>query len=286
MSVAFVCPDCRGALEARADGLACVRCFASWPDAHGVPCLFREARVGRMDRFMRLFYDGLPRLHDPLTTHLLPRLQGEGSERAIRDAVMDALELDSHGGDGPIDVLEVGVGAGANLPVLAERLGGRPARVHGLDLSHGMLSACRRRLPVPGLEVVLSLGDAHRLPFADGSFDRVFHVGAAGTWARPEDALAELARVAKPGTPIVVVDEQLDRARPPSVRDRMAFRLLTFYDAHPGAPVDLVPRGAEGIRVAQISRFFYALSFRMPAPTRRTMAPKPTPDPSATISTV
>lgn len=286
MTVPFVCPDCRGPLDPRADGHVCRRCFAVWPDSDGFPCLYREAHVGRMDRFMRLFYDGLPRLHDPLTTHLLPRLQGEGSEQGIRDAVMDAVDLESLGGHGPIDVLEVGVGAGANLPVLAGRLVGRPARVHGVDLSRGMLSVCRRRLPVAGLDVTLSLGDAHRLPFADHAFDRVFHVGAAGTWARPEHALAELARVAKPGTPIVVVDEQLDRSRRPSVRDRLAFRLLTFYDARPGAPVDLVPTGATDIRVAQISRFFYALTFAMPEPTRSTIAPKPTPDPSATISTV
>lgn len=265
MSSLWVCPDCRGPLRAQVGSLTCAGCASVWPDQRGFRKLFREARVGRIDRFMRLFYNGLPALHDPLTAHLLPRLQGEGSEQAIRDGVMRALELDSLDPHGPIRILEVGVGAGANLPHLQAQLAGRAAEIHGLDLAHGMLTQCRRRLPLRDLDVHLVLGDAHRLPYADHTFDRVFHVGAVGTWARPGAALAELARVAKPGTPIVVVDEQLDRSRGVSLRDRLAFRLLTFYDRDPHAPVGHVPSAAVDVGVTQISRFFYALSFRMPA---------------------
>jgi ubiquinone/menaquinone biosynthesis C-methylase UbiE len=259
----LVCPDCRGALAAHPDRLSCARC-GDWPDREGFRALLREARVGRIDRFMRLFYDGMPALHDPLTAHLLPRLQGEGSEALLRAGALDAAAFHTLPDDAvPVRILEVGIGTGANLPGLAQRLAGRRVAVDGLDLSRGMLARCRARLPVAGLDVRLVLGDAHRLPYADATFDRVFHVGAAGSWSRPAEALAEMARVAKPGTPIVVVDEQLDRARARK-RDRAAFRLLTFYDRDPKAPVAHLPAGAGDVRVRQLSRFYYALSFTMP----------------------
>ena len=60
-------------------------------------------------------------------------------------------------------------------------------------------------------------------------------------------ALAELARVAKPGTPVVVSDEQLQAGITDPYR-RAMFALVTFYDDDPRSPVDLVPPGAVDVR--------------------------------------
>lgn len=94
--------------------------------------------------------------------------------------------------------LEIGVGTGA----LAIPLAGRGRRVIGLDLSEPML----RRLRVkPGADAVrLLLGDATRLPFADGSVGAaycrwVFHLISA--WPA---AVAELCRVVRRGGAIAV----------------------------------------------------------------------------------
>jgi ubiquinone/menaquinone biosynthesis C-methylase UbiE len=108
------------------------------------------------------------------------------------------------------------------------------------------------------------MADAHALPFPDHSFDRVFEIGGLNGYRDPRLALAEMARVARPGTPIVVVDEQLDgRAR--SLRDRLAFRLLTFYTRDAHSPRELLPPGAEGVLDEQITRFYFCLTFRTPA---------------------
>jgi ubiquinone/menaquinone biosynthesis C-methylase UbiE len=127
-----------------------------------------------------------------------------------------------------------------------------------------MLRVCERRHALRPLAPRLVLGDAHALPFPDHAFDRVFHVGALGSMRDARRALAEMARVARPGTPIVVVDEQLDPARDSSAYARLMFRVLTFYDPDPRCPTDSLPEGAVDVLEEQVSRFYYCLRFRMP----------------------
>ncbi len=275
----LACPACRGPLEFEgtladdelsSGALCCTRCVRRWPVRDGLPRLVDEARVPRADRFMRALYDWLAPLHDPITRALFPPLQGT-SERAARDGYMPRLALgDLRPPDGgePLRVLEVGVGAGANLPLLERDLPrDLDVELWGLDLSDGMLGRCRRRLAHhPGRPMRLLVADAHVLPFPDASFDRVFHVGGIGGYGDPRRGLAEMARVARPDTPIVVVDEQLDPAHRDSSFHRVAFRVLTFYSAASISPVAQLPPGATAVVSEQVSRYYYCLTFRMPRP--------------------
>ena len=274
---ALACPACRGPLEFEgtlADGdlgsgaLRCVRCVRAWPVHDGLPRLVDEARVPRADRFMRVLYDWLAPLHDPVTRALFPPLQGT-SERAARDGYMPRLALGSLrplDGAEPLRILEVGVGAGANVPLLERDLPrDLDVELWGLDLSDGMLDRCRRRLVHHrGRPMRLLVADAHALPFPDACFDRVFHVGGIGGYGNPRRGLAEMARVARPDTPIVVVDEQLDPEHRDSPFHRVMFRALTFYSAASTSPVAHLPPGATGVVSEQVSRYYYCLTFRIP----------------------
>ena len=111
----------------------------------------------------------------------------------------------------------------------------------------------------------LAVADGHALPFPDSSFDRVYNVGGIGTYADPRRALAEMARVARPGSPIVVVDEQLDPHRRHPFYYRLIFRALTLYDPAPRSPVAYLPADAVNVTEEQVSRFYYCLAFEMPA---------------------
>jgi SAM-dependent methyltransferase len=272
----LVCPSCsdkltwegataRGALERGA--LECGGCRARWAVEEGLPRLYREEEIRGNDKLLRYFYDGLPSLHDAAVRMLLTLFQA-GSESALREGYIGRLELASLAprADGPpLRILEIGVGTGANLPLITRELRGRDVEIWGLDLSRGMLRQCEARLRRrPDPRVRLLLGDAHALPFADASFDRVFHIGAMNSYRDPRRALAEMARVARPGTPVVVVDEQLDRSRPQNLYHRATFRLVTFYDPDPHCPIELLPAGATEVREEQLGRFFYCLTFRMP----------------------
>src|SRR5262249_58322890 len=111
-----------------------------------------------------------------------------------------------------------------------------------------------------GRPMHLLVADAHALPFAGASFDRVFHIGGIGGYGDPRRGLAEMARVARPDTPIVVVDEQLDPGGRRSTFHRLVFRARTFYTAAPGSPVALLPPGASAVVSEQVSRYYYCLT--------------------------
>ena len=266
---------CGGALEDVGAALSCVRCSTRWPVRHGLARLFREELVRGNDRLLRFVYDRFAALHDPAVKWLIPLLQTEGSERAMRDAYLRRLDLGSlrpRVGERPLRILEVGAGTGANIALVRDALPrGVDVEYWAMDLSEGMLDGLRARVAerpsvVPGDgRVRLVMADAHALPYPDGTFDRVFHTGGIGGYDDPARALAEMARVAVAGTPIVVVDEQLAPDRAHSLYHRAVFRAVTFYDRDPHCPTELVPAGAVDVIEEQASRFFYCLSFKMPA---------------------
>jgi len=65
-------------------------------------------------------------------------------------------------------VLLVGVGTGADLLLLPQGV-----RAIGVDISPDMLARARRKLPLPGLEVILIQGDAQSLLVDEASCDAV-----------------------------------------------------------------------------------------------------------------
>lgn len=99
------------------------------------------------------------------------------------------------------DVLEVAVGTGRNLPFYPDG-----TRLTGVDWSPGMLVIARQRAADLGREADLRPGDAQALDFPDSSFDTV--LCALGLCAIPDDrrAVAEMARVLRPGGRLLLVD--------------------------------------------------------------------------------
>jgi ubiquinone/menaquinone biosynthesis C-methylase UbiE len=73
--------------------------------------------------------------------------------------------------------------------------------VSGIDLSHAMVRAAARRnaraIRMGRAEV--QRGDVADLPCADHSFDKVLSIHTLYFWTDPERAIAEIARVLKPG---------------------------------------------------------------------------------------
>jgi len=98
------------------------------------------------------------------------------------------------------DVLDAGCGTGANLPVFAELArAGRTLRVQAADPDPHMLRRAGRRAARLGLPVRLLDAPAEDLPLADASCDFVACTLVLCTAGRPAAALAELARVLRPG---------------------------------------------------------------------------------------
>jgi SAM-dependent methyltransferase len=94
----------------------------------------------------------------------------------------------------PGDVLDIASGDG----VLAELLAPHSRRYVCVDTSARVVAAAAERLRrLHNVEV--REGDMHALPFADGSFDLVVLMHALTYAARPQQAVAEAARVLKRG---------------------------------------------------------------------------------------
>jgi ubiquinone/menaquinone biosynthesis C-methylase UbiE len=118
--------------------------------------------------------------------------------------ITDALEQDLVAElVGPLDgrcVLDVGCGDGA----LAEALARAGAQVTGIDADRHMLAAARERFAAARLEAALLQADAQAQPFGDARFDAVVAVTVLCLLRQPERALAEMARVLKPGGRLVI----------------------------------------------------------------------------------
>jgi ArsR family transcriptional regulator len=97
------------------------------------------------------------------------------------------------------DVLDVASGDG----VLAELVADRSHTVTCADISATVLGAARKRL-LGTVNVRFCLADMHRLPFAAASFDHVFAMHALPYAPEPQRAIAEAARVLRPGGRLII----------------------------------------------------------------------------------
>ena len=99
------------------------------------------------------------------------------------------------------EILEIGVGTGLTLPYFE-----RDKQVVGADLSLDMLRVARAKVLSQNLGHVrgLMVMDACRLGFADRSFDAVTAQFVITLVPDPEQALAEMDRVLRPGGEIVI----------------------------------------------------------------------------------
>jgi SAM-dependent methyltransferase len=93
------------------------------------------------------------------------------------------------------------------------------ALVVGLDIARAMLEVAARRCHGYG-NVALVRGDAHALPFADGSIGGINNAGALHAYDDPEQVFREIGRVLRPGG--VYVGSTFAEA--PTVLGRLAAR--------------------------------------------------------------
>jgi ubiquinone/menaquinone biosynthesis C-methylase UbiE len=223
-----------------------------FPLRSGIPIMLEDAdSIGQNLRYQRL-YDQFAGFYD-LAIGLFALLRGGGLEKRRRE-YLDEMEIEPGA-----RVLEVSVGTGMNLRFLP-----RMARYFGLDISWGMLRRCQKNLHRWGIDAFLVQGAAEHLPFVDGAFDAVLHMGGINFFNDKAQALREMVRVAKPGTKFVIVDEteQITRnfAKVPG-----AGAFYSEQHASALAPVDFLPPGMRDVQVKTIAKGdLYCLTFRSP----------------------
>jgi ubiquinone/menaquinone biosynthesis C-methylase UbiE len=281
------CPTCQSGVTFRgadregylwSGELRCTKCSFKGRIKDGLPDLHDEKSVTGPDRWMRLGYNYFSLQHDLSVRWFLPLMQDWITESKMREAYLQHLGLErltSRPDGRPIRILDVGMGTGSNLPLIRERIPkGVRVELWGCDLSEGMLRRGMRKLSsakitgTDSLPTRMVIADAHFLPFASGMFDRVIHTGGIGAFASPQRALREMARVARPSSEVVVVDEALDESKKHNLLHLSFFWSITALDAHPHPPREGIPFGSTIIADTQITRFYYCLAFRTPPEPR------------------
>jgi SAM-dependent methyltransferase len=105
--------------------------------------------------------------------------------------------------DADMIVLDVACGAGH----AGEQAAPHVRQVVGIDITPELLAAGAQRVRSAGLtNMLFQEGDAMSLPFVDASFDLVACRSSLHHFVEPERAVAEMARVCRPGGRVVVSD--------------------------------------------------------------------------------
>lgn len=132
------------------------------------------------------------------TSHAQPTAQ------SYKQIIMEQLALQEGA-----TILDVGCGTGQDSLDLARAVGPH-GRVVGVDNSETMLQEARTRAANAQLPAEYVLADAMHLPFADASFDGCQASRVLGHLREPDQALAEMVRVARPGARVVAADGDMD----------------------------------------------------------------------------
>lgn len=156
----------------------------------------------------RIFYKYLSRVYDLINPFIWTE--------AMRTEALEMVEWNSTD-----RVLDVGCGTGFATMGLLERA----QDVHGIDQSRHQLRQAWDKIGKLS-PVSFYLGDAERLPFADGAFDVVWSSGSIEYWPDPVATLTEIRRVTKPGGYVVIVGPNAPKSR---IMRRIASAIMLFY---------------------------------------------------------
>jgi ubiquinone/menaquinone biosynthesis C-methylase UbiE len=135
-------------------------------------------------------------------------------------------------------VLEIGCGTGKCLKQIAESVGAT-GRVHGIDISTGMLAVSKRRLEKARLanRVELTCDDAVKMPYPDISFDVVFTSFVLELFDTPEipQVLTGIKRVLRPNGRVGVISMSKAAGASPLLRlyEWLHQKLPQYIDCRP-----------------------------------------------------
>ena len=232
------CPETHDHLQERTDRL--IRPDGgSYAIIQGIPSLvFPRMPLGE-DAKWRRFYDWFAPLYD-LNERFFGRVLANLDIVQERARIVALLHLQQG-----MSILEVSPGPGVYQRDIRTAVG-QQARYASVDLSMGMLSQCQKRNR--SLDVALVHANGSRLPFADESFDALFHFGGINLFEEPEAAVSEFARVVKKGGIVSWGDEHFSTSIPDGWKKRFLARMNPGYLKVPPA----VPEGLSNLRQAEV----------------------------------
>jgi 2-polyprenyl-6-hydroxyphenyl methylase/3-demethylubiquinone-9 3-methyltransferase len=181
-------------------GVLCIRIMTGrgtrrWSMADGSKTVQSRSRAGQQADLQAVDWDHSS--HDSFYRYYAEESASpKARERFIRvrDAVLRILQR-RRPVNGPLQVADIGCGAGAQSAVWAES----GHTVHALDINGPLLELGRRRAAAAGYTIDFRLGSATALPWADESMDVCIALELLEHVADWKSCIREFTRIVRPG---------------------------------------------------------------------------------------
>jgi ubiquinone/menaquinone biosynthesis C-methylase UbiE len=231
---------------------------AGYPIHDGVPHFLSPAMLSKIEADTQNEYEAVAeKIYDTAVDWLFASFYED--EDKVREGMIDHLDLKRGS-----KVLEIGCGTGRDSFRIARRIG--TGEFYVQDLSPKMVYKTRDRLEADrgrldlACEIHPFVSTARHLPFADGTFDAVFHFGGFNNFEEPKKCMEEMARITKKGGKVVVGDESV----PPWLEGTEFGEIVTNNNAmfEHKAPLESLPANARNVCVRWVlGGCFYLIEF-------------------------
>jgi ubiquinone/menaquinone biosynthesis C-methylase UbiE len=155
----------------------------------------------------------------------LDRMDKSPLVQQIKQQMLDVCPV----GEGD-QVLDVGCGLGHEALRLGERVGSH-GRVVGIDVNAAMITEARQRAAALPLPITFEVGDARHIGFPENTFDLCRTERVLRYMDRPEAAVGEMARLARPGGSVLAFDFDSDQTVVDAPDPALAGRIAEVLDA-------------------------------------------------------
>lgn len=251
--ITYYCPYCKNeALKIAENGLQCSNNhFISFIEGTNIPvfdCADEDTNEYTIEEAAKI--------HDNSLRWVFKTFGGD--EESLRNSLLSRLHLKKNQ-----SILITGVGAGNDLPQLAKMVG-KNAMITAQDYSKQMLlSAVDRVNTIYNLSdynIEFSVSDASNLPYANNSFDAVYHFGGINLFSDIKNGIKEMDRVAKDGGRVVFCDEGMAPCMKNSEYGKMLINNNYLYAYE--APLEYIPMNAKDVNLSwEVSNCFYVIDY-------------------------
>jgi SAM-dependent methyltransferase len=181
-----------------------------------------------------------------------------GDETSLRTNLISRLHVEPGQ-----TILVTGVGAGNDLPIIAN-LVGKSGHIMALDYAKQMLMSAVERVhsiyDLADYDIQFCVCDATDLPYADGFFDAAYHFGGLNLFPDIERGILEMDRVVKGGGRVVFCDEGIAPWLKGSEIGRMLINNNYLYEYD--IPLKYLPESARNVNVSwDVCNCFYVVDY-------------------------
>ena len=232
---------------------------SSISEEEGIPILLNKKFVsGDNQKYMKM-YNWMSKGYD-IVEKVVGKFKYGNNIRETRKKLMNELEWKNSA-----SVLYVSIGTGTDLKYIPPSVDLKTLDIVGVDLSIGMLKKCKENFKREPLHLTFVNACAEDLPFKENSFDIVFHVGGINFFNDKSLAIAEMLRVAKKGTKIMIADETSDYIEEEFKKSFFAKKYFKDQSFSLDSLIDSIPKDVKEKKVAYLwDNRFYCITFRKP----------------------